>query len=433
MEGDKRVMRDITTILIVALLLLFSSSTFGQNVELIGSYNTPGLSVDVFVNGDYCYAATTDSGLQIIDISDPINPIFAGSHSIPGSAKKVFVSGQYAFVGWLYGTDQGGIQIINVSNPSSPTLTGSFDTYGFVWGLIIQNSYAYIANPDSGLQIIDISDPSNPVATGSHGVSDFARDVFVNDSLAYVSWGTCGGLGDCWGGMEIFNVSDNHNPISIGQYFIYTASTKAVFVTADYAYICYHNLGYNGFEIVNVSTPSNPDMVGNYDSGFPSGIYVSGDYAYTNSYYGIQIVDVSDPAGPTFVADYDTPGVASGIFLNGEHIFVAAESSIMILQFNPQTELGEIEILPAQLSLAQNYPNPFNASTTISFVLPQASEVTISIYNLLGQQVATILEDGLPAGEHDVVWNAEDSPSGVYFARLETNDNSENIKMVLLK
>jgi hypothetical protein len=95
--------------------------------------------------------------------------------------------------------------------------------------------------------------------------------------------------------------------------------------------------------------------------------------------------------------------------------------------------VDDFNMIPDKFDLFQNYPNPFNASTTISFTLPQESEVTISIYNLLGQRVSTILEGRLPAGEHNVVWKADDYPSGVYFARLEKDERSENVKMILLK
>lgn len=88
---------------------------------------------------------------------------------------------------------------------------------------------------------------------------------------------------------------------------------------------------------------------------------------------------------------------------------------------------------PVRLSLSQNYPNPFNATTTISYSLPEPGEVVISIYNLLGQRVATVFQGKQEAGEHMLTCNATDFPSGVYFARLEEAGRSDSIKMVLLK
>ncbi|MEE9554028.1 MAG: T9SS type A sorting domain-containing protein [candidate division Zixibacteria bacterium] len=70
---------------------------------------------------------------------------------------------------------------------------------------------------------------------------------------------------------------------------------------------------------------------------------------------------------------------------------------------------------------------------TYGYSLPEQGEVVIYIYNLLGQRIATLFEGTREAGEHSITWDAVDFPSGVYFARLETGEQSENIKMVLLK
>jgi hypothetical protein len=88
---------------------------------------------------------------------------------------------------------------------------------------------------------------------------------------------------------------------------------------------------------------------------------------------------------------------------------------------------------PIDFMHPKNYPNPFNASTAIRYSLPYESEILLSIYNLLGQRVETLFEGNQNAGEHTNTWNASHLPSGIYFARLETADRTENIKMVLLK
>jgi hypothetical protein len=89
--------------------------------------------------------------------------------------------------------------------------------------------------------------------------------------------------------------------------------------------------------------------------------------------------------------------------------------------------------LPTAFGLNQNYPNPFNPSTNIEFALPVAADVRISVYNVLGQQVATIVNENMDAGEHTVAWDATNYSSGMYFYRISANDFSETKKMVLLK
>jgi hypothetical protein len=89
--------------------------------------------------------------------------------------------------------------------------------------------------------------------------------------------------------------------------------------------------------------------------------------------------------------------------------------------------------LPHSYSLAQNYPNPFNPTTDIQFSLPIQSQVRLTVYDILGQEVATLVNGSLTAGEHTVAFNAASLPSGIYFYRLEAGSFSDIRKMMLLK
>ena len=77
------------------------------------------------------------------------------------------------------------------------------------------------------------------------------------------------------------------------------------------------------------------------------------------------------------------------------------------------------EELPASYSLAQNYPNPFNPSTTVRFEIPDAARVTLKVYNVLGQEVMTVLDEEKAAGSYDVRIDASALSSGAYFYRLQ--------------
>ncbi len=87
--------------------------------------------------------------------------------------------------------------------------------------------------------------------------------------------------------------------------------------------------------------------------------------------------------------------------------------------------------VPIAFKLLQNYPNPFNASTTIRFELSQKSPVRLSIYNVLGEEIETLIDDVMDQGIHDIVWNAERYSSGIYFSRLQTEGYVETVKMLL--
>lgn len=87
-----------------------------------------------------------------------------------------------------------------------------------------------------------------------------------------------------------------------------------------------------------------------------------------------------------------------------------------------------------QFRLEQNYPNPFNPITTIKYSLAKPSHVTLKIFNLIGEELATLVNDQQIAGGHEIIWNAENFSSGVYYCQLKTdNDFTQTRKLVLLK
>jgi flagellar hook assembly protein FlgD len=94
--------------------------------------------------------------------------------------------------------------------------------------------------------------------------------------------------------------------------------------------------------------------------------------------------------------------------------------------------------MPVDYYLSYNYPNPFNPITSVAFGLPTAGQVRLNIYNVLGQQVRTLVDEYMVAGYHEVSWNGRDDggqavSSGVYFYRLEAGQFGQTRKMMLVK
>ncbi len=97
------------------------------------------------------------------------------------------------------------------------------------------------------------------------------------------------------------------------------------------------------------------------------------------------------------------------------------------------TGIEDQAVLPESYALSQNYPNPFNAKTSIEFALPEPADVELTVYNMLGQKVATLVNEHLGTGMHSVVWDASDVSSGVYFYKIAAGEYTEIQEMTLLK
>ncbi len=178
--------------------------------------------------------------------------------------------------------------------------------------------------------------------------------------------------------------------------------------------------GVNG-TIVSVSD-GNGDVVGYGVTDEAGNFNVSnlapGSYTVTVDRFGYQSTS-SISVSPT----YDSQGNA-----------VPASASFTIGIDSPTgVVVNKSTALPTEYRLEQNFPNPFNPTTTIRFSLPQTVKATVTIYNILGQKVATLVDGIVEAGAHNVSWNASTVSSGVYFYQVRTDNFTATKKMMLLK
>ena len=100
---------------------------------------------------------------------------------------------------------------------------------------------------------------------------------------------------------------------------------------------------------------------------------------------------------------------------------------------NPIGVEEEVSSTPLSFRLSQNYPNPFNPVTTISYVLPSTSKVLLVIYNLLGEEIARLVDGIQPKGLHRITWDASGVSSGIYFYRIHAGEFIQTRKMLLLR
>lgn len=123
---------------------------------------------------------------------------------------------------------------------------------------------------------------------------------------------------------------------------------------------------------------------------------------------------------------------SNNVIVSGQSLNIGA-TTIKYAQIPATSVEDESTSRPMEFSLWQNYPNPFNPSTTICFDLPRAGDVTLRVYNVVGQEIEPLVDEVLPAGSYKINWRPEGIASGVYFYRLQAGEFVNTKKFVLLK
>ena len=119
---------------------------------------------------------------------------------------------------------------------------------------------------------------------------------------------------------------------------------------------------------------------------------------------------------------------------NSEGILFAGTESGIYRTVESTTDINEHEVIvPIEFLLFQNYPNPFNPTTSIRYQLPQSGNVKLKVYDLLGKEIITLVEEEKPAGNYEIKFDASNVPSGVYFYSINAGDFSDTKKMILIK
>ncbi len=178
--------------------------------------------------------------------------------------------------------------------------------------------------------------------------------------------------------------------------------------------------GVNG-TTVSVSD-ANGDVVGygvtDEAGNFNISNLAPGTYTVTVDRFGYQSTS-SISVSPT----YDSQGNS-----------VPASAAFTIANDSPNgVVVNKTTALPTEYKLEQNFPNPFNPTTTIRFNLPQTVKASLTIYNILGQKVATLVDGVIEAGAHNISWNASNVASGIYFYQVKTDNFTATKKMMLIK
>lgn len=283
-----------------------TTETYNVTLSIRSSYDTPGSARGVAIRGDYAYVADWESGLQIINISNPGSPYLVGSCDTPGQAYKVALQGNYAYVADYYA----GLQVIDVSDPSAPFITGTLATSGESRGVSVSGNYVYTGIP---FQSVDISDPTQPHQIAACEAAGYVEGIALAGNYAYVAaW---------FGGLKIVNITSPQAPYVVG-------SAAPVYYSWDvdvwnsYALVADSDAGIFVFD---VSDPANPVPVTSLPmQSNAQGICVSGNYAYvSDGGWGLKILKLYSSGIPEKVGICDTPGWAYEVAVSGNTICIA--------------------------------------------------------------------------------------------------------------
>ncbi|MEM9336884.1 MAG: hypothetical protein AAGA35_03455 [Patescibacteria group bacterium] len=325
---------------------------------------------EVVVQGQYAYVLSgiVDDGLQIIDISDPTNPVGIGavSNATTLSAPRgLAVRGNYAYIA----SQADYFTVVDIADPTAPEIvaavldgTNGTDELDGATDVVVVGNYAYIVSlGDDGLQIIDISDPTNPVGVGSitdgsNGVLlDGAQNIVVRGNYAYI-------VANNDDALQIIDISDPTNPVGVGS----TTDTAAgidelngasdLALSGNFAYVS-ADLDL-GVQIIDISDPTNPVGVGSVGDSTFSGIEqieVAGNYVYITVVDGLKIIDISSSTNPVIVRSIDDGEYAAdrlsgadGLAVVGNYAYVTSdtEHALQILDLQsfttPTADIGNL-------------------------------------------------------------------------------------------
>ena len=286
----------------------------------IGSYNTPGYSENVVIDGNLAFIADTNRGLQIVNISSPSTPVFVGNYT-PTLFRKledVKVAGDLAFV--AYGLH--GFHVVNVTNPSNPTEVDKYDPDDTLyWNeIFIDGNYAYAAT-NLGLYVMDISDPTNINLVGSLAEDDvpasgLPRSIFVEGDYAYIA---CGNV-PLW----VVDISDPTTPVQADTYDPADGYGEDICVAGNYVYIA---CGVYGLFVIDIKYPTSVSYEGSISINAWD-VVIDGDYAYVAvKTGGLNVVDIRNPSAPTLLDSYNTPHEAVGIYQWGNNVYISDGNS----------------------------------------------------------------------------------------------------------
>jgi hypothetical protein len=272
-------------------------------MEVPSGYRT----ADIIFDGNYGYVAVGDSGVNIYNLVNPASPVLVSHIKTIGRAAflsygAISVGGNPT--GHIYVSDRypvAGLSAINVSNPSIPVTAAFISAVSAPTGTSFTPFYAggklYVPYGTAGLRILDVSSPSSPVLLSTIPLGGDSRDVIVKGNYAYVA-----SLDSC---VHVIDVTNAASPVYLKK--IITSRARGIALNGNYAYVATRD---SGLVILNLTDPSTPVWSGNVKGLDIENVAVEGNIIGLSFYSSISFYDITDPVNP--VAKGSTPTFTTG-------------------------------------------------------------------------------------------------------------------------
>ncbi|OYV85093.1 MAG: hypothetical protein B7Z63_05985 [Ignavibacteriae bacterium 37-53-5] len=244
----------------------------------------------------------------------------------------------------------------------------------------------------------------------------------VEKTNDYVFAGTNRGIfraainGNDWGQMNTGLADTNVHALARINTMLFAGTSNGVFVsTNDGSTWAAANTGLTNKKVYALAVSGNNLFAGTHGGGVFISMNHGSSWRAVNTGLTSMNVNALAVSGTTLLAG-----------TSGTGLWIRPVSEMTPVRESPVQ-------IPATFSLAQNYPNPFNPTTAISYQLSAVSQVTLKVYDVLGREVATLVNEVQQMGTHEVRFDGSRMPSGVYFYRLEAGRFTETKKLILMK
>jgi len=365
-----------------------------------------GSSVDIVVNQNYAYIANYDAGLKIINISNLIQPTEIGVYDTLGyqysTTNSIMIKDSFAYIGDLRWNNK--FRSVDVSNPAHSVFAGLINIAARPQDMFLKDTLLFIAE-DYHFQIVSISNPRQPSLVGSCILQNASTSVCLQDTLAYV-----GSLPSV-----IINVKNPSNPIIIGTIPV---GPYSIFVKDTFAYMA---INYGGLEIWSIANPSSPYLIDTvyYQRGYD--VIVIDSIAYFGG-LDFRILNVANPSNAFEIGRYTTPYRVKRLYYDSGLIYAACFGAGMCIFEQLPSGIEENHNEISITKLLKITPNP--TSSRFNLELNRIDDVVL-VYNLAGKLVKQV-----NWSKHNRQIDISNLPDGVYFLSSKHSKNRILSKVV---